>query len=416
MKKFDAEYDIIIVGAGPAGLSAGAVASELGAKIAVVDDNPIVGGQLIKQTHKFFGSKSHYCGVRGIDIAKILEEKVHPAPISTSECNDAQKSNVTEAPIENRCRVTLLLDASVIGYYEDNILGVIQKDRFMKLYAPKIIFATGAAENLIAFPNNDLPGVYGAGAVQTLMNVHGVRPGNRALMVGSGNIGLIVSYQMMQAGIDVVALIEILPKIGGYNVHAAKLRRLGVPILVSHTIRYAIGNPALISTERLGKNSRKVEGTNIDLKIGAGCVTGAVIAKVNNQFQPIKGTDKRLKVDMICLAVGLTPLSELLYQAGCEVVYVSELGGNVAWHNENMETSKPGIFVAGDASGIEEASTAMLEGRIAGASAYESLYGKNPQAQEIIEAAKKELEEIRQGPFGTKPRLGKEKLSKIVFK
>jgi sarcosine oxidase subunit alpha len=394
MKNINAEYEIIIVGGGPAGLSAAAIAAELGAKIAIIDDNPIVGGQLIKQTHKFFGSKSHYCGVRGIDIAKILDKKIHPAPISTTECKDDKKSKDTLTPFENRCgvrhpNITLLLDASVVGYYEDNILGVLQKDKFIKLYASKIIFATGAAENLIAFPNNDLPGVYGAGAVQTLMNVHGVLPGKRALMVGSGNIGLIVSYQMMQAGIEVVALIEILDKIGGYNVHAAKLRRLGVPIFVSHTIKYATGKDY---------------------------VTGAVITKVNKKFHPIKGTDKHLKVDMICLAVGLTPLSELLYQAGCEVIYMPELGGNVAWHNENMETSKKGIFVAGDASGIEEASTAMLEGRIAGASAYESHYGKNPKAQEIIQHVNKELEEIRQGPFGTKPRLGKEKLSKVVFK
>lgn len=362
IKKFDTAYDIIIVGGGPAGLSAGAVAAELGAKIIIIDDNPIVGGQLIKQTHKFFGSKSHYCGVRGINIAKILEQKIHHP------------------------NITMMCDASVIGYYENNVIGVVQGEKFIKLHAPKIIFATGAVENLIAFPNNDLPGVYGAGAVQTLMNVHGVLPGQRALMVGSGNIGLIVSYQMMQAGIAVVALIEAMDKIGGYNVHAAKLQRLGVPILTSHTIKYATGKDF---------------------------VTGAVIVKVNKHWQPVKGTEKRLKVDMICLAVGLTPLSELLYQAGCKIVYVPDLGGNVAWHNENMETSIPGIYIAGDASGIEEASTAMLEGRIAGAAAYQSLKGANTQAEQIIKDSKAELCEIRQGPFGTRPRLGKEKLATV---
>jgi sarcosine oxidase subunit alpha len=362
MKSFDNECEIIIVGAGPAGLCAATVAAELGTKVLIIDDNPIVGGQLIKQTHKFFGSKNHYCGVRGIDIAKILEENI-------------KNENIKP-----------MLDVSVIGYFEDNILGVVQNNHFSKIYAKRIVFATGAAENLIAFPNNDIPGVYGAGAVQTLMNVHGVRPGKRALMVGSGNIGLIVSYQMMQAGIEVVALIEIMDMIGGYNVHAAKLRRLGVPILTSHTIKYATGKDY---------------------------VTGAVIVKVNKKWQPVKGTEKRLKVDMICLAVGLSPLSELLSMADCKMVYVPELGGNVAWHNENMETSKKGIFVAGDVSGIEEASTAMLEGRIAGASAYQSLCEKNDKAQEIILAAKKELSEIRQGPFGTRPRLGKEKLSTI---
>jgi sarcosine oxidase subunit alpha len=363
IKKFDKEFEIAVVGAGPAGLSAGAVAAELGARVVIIDDNQIVGGQLIKQTHKFFGSKSHYCGVRGIDIAKTLEDKTkHP-------------------------NINLMLDASVVGYYEDNVLGVSQNDTFVKVYAPRIIFATGASENLIAFPNNDLPGVYGAGAVQTLMNVHGVLPGKRALMVGSGNIGLIVSYQMMQAGIEVIALIEIMDKIGGYNVHAAKLRRLGVPLLTSHTIKYALGKDY---------------------------ITGAVISKVDKKWQPIKGSEKRLKVDMICLAVGLSPLSELLYQAGCKIVYVPELGGNVAWHNEDMETSKPGIFVAGDVSGIEEASTAMLEGRIAGASSLETLKGQNPQAETIIQSAKEELEQIRQGPFGTKPRIGKEKLQTIA--
>lgn len=360
IKNFDCEYDILIIGGGPAGLSAGVVTAELGAKVIIIDDNPVVGGQLIKQTHKFFGSKSHYCGVRGIDIAKILEQKTEHA------------------------NITMMRNTSAIGYYEDNIIGVVQGEKFMKIHASKIIFATGAAENLIAFPNNDLPGVYGAGAVQTLMNVYGIKPGRRALMVGSGNIGLIVSYQMMQAGIEVVALIEAMDRIGGYNVHSAKLQRLGVPIYTSHTIKYATGKDSL---------------------------TGAVIVKVNKRWQPIQGTEKRLKVDMICLAVGLTPLSELLSQAGCNIVYISDLGGNVAWHDDNMQTSIAGIYVAGDASGIEEASTAMLEGRIAGAAAFQSLKGINHQAEEIIKASKAELAEIRQGPFGTRPRLGKEKLA-----
>ena len=84
---------------------------------------------------------------------------------------------------------------------------------------------------MILFPGNDLPGVYGAGAVQTLMNMYGVRPGKSVLMIGSGNIGLIVSYQLMQAGVKVKALVEALPHIGGYAVHASKIRRLGIPIL-----------------------------------------------------------------------------------------------------------------------------------------------------------------------------------------
>ncbi len=350
---------IAIIGGGPAGLSAGIVAAKLGAQVCLIDDNPRLGGQLIKQTHKFFGSKNLYCGTRGIDIAKILEDELRAAG----------------------CEI--ILNTTVIGNFQPKILGLASPDRFTKLTYDRLIIATGASENNILFENNDLPGVYGAGAVQTLMNVYGIRPGKRVLMVGSGNIGLIVSYQLIQAGVEVVAVVEALPKIGGYHVHAAKLRRLGVPILVSHTIKAALGRD---------------------------CVTGAIIYRLNRKFQPIKGTEKTLKVDTICLAVGLSPLVELLSQIGCQLIYIPELGGLVAWHNDDLKTSVPQVYVAGDVSGIEEASTAILEGRIAGANAVMSLMGKNPEAERILEDAKAELALIRQGPFGEKATRGKKSL------
>ncbi len=350
---------IVIVGGGPAGLSAGIVAAKMGAPVTLIDDNPSLGGQLIKQTHKFFGSKSHYCGTRGIDIARILTEELNSTPAQ------------------------VILNTTVIGHFRPNILGLADNKRFTKIAYEKLIVATGASENSVLFENNDLPGVYGAGAVQTLMNVYGIRPGKRVLMVGSGNIGLIVSYQMIQAGIDVGAVVEALPRIGGYHVHAAKLVRLGIPILTSHTIIAALGREY---------------------------VTGAVICRVNKNFKPIKGTEQHLKVDTICLAVGLSPLVELLSQVGCQMVYIPELGGQVAWHDENMQTTVPGVYVAGDVSGIEEASTAMLEGRIAGAHAAGQLLGNITAAEPIIEQAKRELNAIRQGPFGEKAARGKSKL------
>jgi sarcosine oxidase subunit alpha len=355
------QVELAIVGGGPAGLSAATAAASLGVKPVLIDDNPVLGGQLIKQTHKFFGSRNLYCGTRGMDIARLLSAEVAKTP--------------TE----------VLLDATVIGFFPGSVLGVVQGARFLKLRADNIVFATGAAENAIAFPNNDLPGVIGAGAIQTMMNVHGVRPGRRVLMVGAGNIGLIVSYQLIQAGIEVAAVIDILPRIGGYHVHAAKLARLGVPILTSHTVVTALGR-----TE----------------------VEGAVIARVNRSYQPLARTRKRLKLDTICLAVGLTPLADLLWQAGCRMAFVSELGGSVAWHDDRMQTSVPGLFVAGDLSGIEEASTAMLEGRLAGAAAGERLRGVSPESTALLDAARAELACVRQGPFGEKACIGKEKLGK----
>ena len=107
-----------------------------------------------------------------------------------------------------------------------NILNIKQKRL--------LLLRGGASEKFLAFENNDLPGIYGAGAVQTLMNLYGVLPGQEIMMVGSGNIGLIVSYQLLQAGVKVKAIIEAAPTIGGYKVHASKIRRLGNPHLYTN--------------------------------------------------------------------------------------------------------------------------------------------------------------------------------------
>lgn len=353
------DLDICVIGGGPAGLEAAIAAKELGAHVMIIDDNPVLGGQLIKQTHKFFGSKAHYCGVRGIDIAKILTDKV------------------TELKID------VIDNTTVVGYYDDDVLGVLKQDTFVPIKAKRYIFATGASENMLAFENADLPGVYGAGAVQTMMNEYGVVPGKRALVVGSGNIGLIVPYQLLQAGVEVAAIIEILDKVGGYYVHSAKIKRAGVPLYLKHTIIEARG-------------SDRVEA--------------AVITKVGENFECLLGTEKTIECDMILIAIGLSPLVELLYQAGCRIDYIPELGGHIPYHDDNMMTSKSHIFVCGDLACIEEASTAMLEGKIAGAKAYESLYRENKKSKEIVAEAKEELNIIRSSPFEERILFGRTKL------
>jgi sarcosine oxidase subunit alpha len=95
----------------------------------------------------------------------------------------------------------------------------------------------------------------------------------------------------------------------------------------------------------------------------------------------------------------LSPLCELLYHAGCRIDYIPELGGHVPFHDETMKTTKDHIFVCGDLACIEEASTAMLEGKIAGARAYEYLYGTNTKAEEIAKQSMHELSMIRSSPF-----------------
>jgi sarcosine oxidase subunit alpha len=353
------QTDVAIVGGGPAGLSAAIEAAKLGCRVRVFDENHRAGGQLIKQTHMFFGSREHYARIRGVDISEKLLGQMSPLEIE------------------------LHLNSSVIGYFPPHTLALIQDSQLKRVEAKKIIIATGASENMLAFENNDLPGVYGAGAVQTLMNVFGVLPGQRVLMIGAGNIGVIVSYQLLQAGVEVVAVIEATPKIGAYQVHASKIARMGIPILTAHTIRRAVGTDH---------------------------VEAAEIIQLDENWQELAGTERVLDVDTICLAVGLNPSSEILSQAGAKMKYIPALGGNVAWHNENLETTVSGIYVAGDVSGIEEASSAMLEGRLAGIAAAESLLGTSPAIQQLKTEVLDGLQQLREGPFGEKTRQGNAQL------
>jgi len=345
--------EIAVIGGGPAGLSAAINAASLGAKVAIIERDDQLGGQLRKQTHMFFGSKEQYASTRGIDIAVILQEELNK-----------YKDNVE-----------VYTDATVLGLYEDGVLTVEQSGKYMKLKPERIIVATGASEKFLAFPNNDLPGIYGAGAVQTLMNIYGVKPGNNVLMVGAGNIGLIVSYQLMQAGVNVKAIIDAAPRIGGYLVHASKVRRMGIPILTSHTVKYAYGKDSL----------EKV-----------------TIWQLDEQWKPIPGTEKDFEVDVMCISVGLSPLAELLWQAGCKMVYVPELGGHVPLRDENMETSVKGIYIAGDVAGVEEASSAMVEGRLAGLCAARSLGYAGENYEKMKQEYLDQLHSLRSGPVGEK--------------
>jgi NADPH-dependent 2,4-dienoyl-CoA reductase/sulfur reductase-like enzyme len=315
-------FEMVCVGAGPAGLAAAIEAARNGVDVVVFDENERPGGQLFKQIHKFFGSREHRAMERGFNIGQ-------------SFLNEARELGVNVS-----------LNSVVLGIYENGVLNVQIRDHIEQVKAEKALVATGAAENMIPFPGWTLPGVIGAGAAQTMANIHGVRPGKRILMVGSGNVGVIVSYQMLQAGCQVVAVIDAAPEIGGYAVHAAKIARAGIPFFMSHTIKEAHGKDQ---------------------------VEAATIIAVDENWQPIAGTEKRFDVDAICIAVGLNPMTQLLRMAGCKMAYIPALGGRLPAHDENQETSVKGIYVAGDVSGIEEASTAIIEGRIAGLAIANSL-------------------------------------------
>ena len=361
VESLEIKTDVLIIGGGPAGLEAASILSKSGFNVVIVDEHFKLGGQLLKQTHKFFGSVDLFGGMRGFQIA------------------EAYVKNLLSQP-----NIRVLTETVVYGVFRGGVVSAVSPSKYYLIKPRAVIAATGAQEKLLEFPNNDLPGVMGAGGAQTIMNEYGVKPGERALVVGSGNVGLIIAYQLLQAGVRVEAIVEILREIGGWFVHAAKIRRYGVPILTGHTINYVVGD------------SR---------------VEKAVVVAVDEKFNPIAGSEKEYNVDLVLLAIGLEPDARLHAQAGALMKYIPELGGLIPLRTRELETTVRNLYVAGDSSGIEEATTAILEGRIA---AY-SIMSKYSDGEKAI-AAEKELDktlkflwdEYRSSPLLSRARRGKE--------
>ena len=352
------DCDVLIIGGGPAGLCAARSLLDTGLKVLILERDPFLGGQLLKQTHMFFGSKEQYAGTRGFEIGQVLIREVQASP-----------------------NITVMMETVASGYYpeENFILAVEKEKKLYQVFFKKVIVATGASEKSLLFEGNDLPGIYGAGAVQTLMNMYGVLPGKDIIMIGSGNIGLIVSYQLLQAGVKVKAILEAAPTVGGYFVHAAKVSRMGIPIFTQTTVKRALGQNELEAVEMVSLDSK---------------------------WQFVPGTERKWSCDTLCLAVGLSPMSELLWQFQCEMRYVSELGGYVAKRNPIMQTTHPDVYIAGDVSGVEEASSAMLEGTIAGLATAKSLHKMLDSVDQVIQNAQAFLDEMHVGPIGEKIRNG----------
>ncbi len=356
------EKELIIIGGGPSGLCAAKMAAESNIDVLLIERSPELGGQLIKQTHKFFGSKNQYARMRGFDIAKKL-------------IND----------VEQLEHLQILVNTTVVGIYSDYVVTALSGNTYQKYHAKSIIIATGASEKFLPFENNDLPGVYGAGAIQTLMNLYGVLPGKEVVMIGSGNIGLIVSYQLLQAGVKVKAIVEASKNIGGYKVHASKIRRLGIPIYTQTTVKKAIGTDHIEQVE---------------------------LVKLDDTWKPIIGSEQIIDLDALCISVGLSPMHQLISMIGAKTKYIPELGGFVPIIDTHHETSIPYVFSCGDAVGIEEASSAMMEGYLTGLYAARKLNKNHPNEKELINLYEDQLNLLRDGPFGIKTKIGLEKLRK----
>lgn len=270
--------------------------------------------------------------------------------------------------------VEICLSHAVYGIFPGGRLGVTHAGYGRIIRAEKILIATGATEKALAFPGWDLPGVMGAGAAQTMVNLNRVLPGRRIIMVGSGNVGLVVGFQLLQAGAHLAAVVEARSQISGYAVHANKLMRAGVPILTGHTV-----------LEARGRDS----------------VEEVTIGRVDERYRPIPGTERTIETDTVCLAVGLTPSIELLRMANVGLTHLPPMGGYLPLYSGTLCTTNPDIYVAGDVAGIEEASTAMEEGRLAGTAIAAALgLLEEAEAGRQMEEIRRRAAQLRTGPHG----------------
>lgn len=372
--------DLVVIGAGPAGLSAAIRAATFGAKVIVVDENARAGGKLLGQLHEEPGQGWWI----GRDIALRLERQARSLGVS------------------------LVQEREVWGLFPG---WQVMLNRGERLQAPFVLLATGAVERPLPVPGWTLPGVMAVGAAQVLANVYRVRPGNRVLLVGVDALSVTVARELAMAGADVVGI--VLPPAGLFSGQKSSprflLSYLGGMAKMAPTPALRLGGRLLKS--RLGLRwgarfypRRGVRLWNVPLMLrtsllevcGTERVESVRVADVTPEGTVIAGTERTWEVDAVCLSGGLYPLAELAAAAGCHFVHIADLGGAVPLHGPCMETSADGLFVAGNITGIEGARVAIAQGELAGLAVAARLRLLPPEQQaNLLAQAAQEVKKVR---------------------
>ena len=314
------DVDIAIIGGGPAGLSAAIAAKKSGVdNILLIERNESLGGILNQCIHEGFGIEIFGEALTGPEYMQRFIDKVE------------------------QLRIPYMLNSMALDINEKKCITVCSPEDLIKVKAKAIVLAMGCRERTrgqICIPGTRPSGIYTAGCAQNLINLKNYMVGKRVVILGSGDIGLIMARRFKLEGAEVLAVVEILPYSSGLPRNVVQcLEDYDIPLYLSHTV--------------------------VDIR-GIKRVEEVVIAEVDEKRRPIKGTEKRIKCDTLLLSVGLIPENELSKMAGVSLDPITN--GSIV--NENLETNVKGIFACGNVLHVHDlVDHVTLEAELAGESA-----------------------------------------------
>jgi len=326
------ESELLILGGGPAGMAAAIEAAKAGARVTMLDEDARPGGQIYRQFN---------AGFRVVD-ADVLGHDYERG-------QELLKEFATVAG-----QVEYLDEALVWGIAPENELDFLRQGESRSLRYRQLIIAVGAYDRPVPFPGWTLPGVFTAGGAQRLIKTQRVLPGERMLLAGTGPLQLAVANQIVEAGGTVAAIVEA----GNIDTWMSLARGAwGQWALIADAWRYWSG---------IRKAGIPLWREHILVEVrGDGRVEEAVVARVDQEWRPVPGTARTLLVDTVCVGYGFVPSVELTRLGGCEHRYDPLLGGWLPVRGEQMETTTPNLYVAGDCGGVAGSFVAIEEGRIA---------------------------------------------------